>query len=144
MTDKERERQGSVGTIVLRKTVADFTFGEILGEGSYSTVRRFTRPVCYDSHSGRICVTVQVILVTDKQPPHRQYALKILDKEHIKREKKTKYVLIERDTLKTLDGYPGIVRLYWTFQDARSLCLSPPLPRGYEHAADCARYRLRA
>lgn len=38
MTAMERERQGSVGTIVLRKTVGDFTFGEILGEGSYSTV----------------------------------------------------------------------------------------------------------
>ena len=66
----------------------------------------------------------QVTLVTDKYPPHRSYALKVLDKEHIKREKKTKYVLIERDTLKTLDGHPGIVRLYWTFQDQRSLCKS--------------------
>lgn len=60
--------------------------------------------------------------MTDKHLPNKQYALKVLDKEHIKREKKTKYVLIERDTLKTLDGHPGIVRLYWTFQDARSLC----------------------
>lgn len=73
--------------------------------------------------------------MTDKHPPHKSYALKVLDKEHIKREKKTKYVLIERDTLKTLDGHPGIVRLYWTFQDQRSLCrfypnLSdlPPMP----------------
>lgn len=64
----------------------------------------------------------KVSLVTDKHPPHRSYALKILDKEHIKRERKTKYVLIERDTLKMLDGHPGIVRLYWTFQDQRSLC----------------------
>jgi len=84
----------------LRKTVGDFTFGDPLGEGSYSTVT----------------------LVTDKSPPFRQYALKVLDKEHIKREKKTKYVLIERDTLKALDGHPGIVRLYWTFQDLHSLC----------------------
>lgn len=61
-------------------------------------------------------------LVTEKSPPHRSYALKVLDKEHIKREKKTKYVLIERDVLKMLDGHPGIVRLYWTFQDTRSLC----------------------
>lgn len=46
----------------------------------------------------------------------------MLDKEHIKRERKTKYVLIERDTLKTLDGHPGIVKLWWTFQDEWSLC----------------------
>ena len=52
----------------------------------------------------------------------------MLDKEHIKREKKTKYVLIERDVLKMLDGHPGIVRLYWTFQDARSLCQSTLFP----------------
>ncbi|KAM0752928.1 kinase-like protein [Meredithblackwellia eburnea MCA 4105] len=80
-------RQDSTASlIVLRKTVQDFKFGDILGEGSYSTVS----------------------LVTDKHPPHRSYALKVLDKEHIKREKKTKYVLIERDTLKALDGHPGI------------------------------------
>ncbi|ORY76543.1 kinase-like domain-containing protein [Leucosporidium creatinivorum] len=95
-----RERDGSASSVTLiRKTVGDFTVGETLGEGSYSTVS----------------------LVTDKHPPHRSYALKMLDKDHIKREKKTKYVLIERDTLKTLDGHPGIVRLYWTFQDQRSL-----------------------
>jgi serine/threonine protein kinase len=79
--------------------------------------------------------------VTDKYPPHRQYALKVLDKEHIKREKKTKYVLIERDTLKTLDGHPGIVRLYWTFQDARSLCESPLVLRRF--ATDWIECRLR-
>ena len=40
------------------KRAADFDLGEILGEGSYSTV----------------------FLATDKFPPHRQYALKVLDK----------------------------------------------------------------
>jgi serine/threonine protein kinase len=63
-----------------------------------------------------------VTLVRTVHPPYRSYALKVLDKEHIKREKKTKYVLIERDTLKQLDGHPGVVRLYWTFQDEWSLC----------------------
>ncbi|KAK4051522.1 serine/threonine protein kinase [Microbotryomycetes sp. JL221] len=95
---------------VIRKTVTDFQFGQTLGEGSYSTVT----------------------LVTDKNPPHRQYALKILDKDHIKRERKTKYVLIERDTLKALDGHPGIVRLYWTFQDQSSLYYVLELARNGE------------
>ncbi|GAA6008515.1 hypothetical protein JCM11491_004505 [Sporobolomyces phaffii] len=89
----------SMGVVGSKRTVDDFEFGEVLGEGSYSTVT----------------------LVRTVHPPYRSYALKVLDKDHIKREKKTKYVLIERDTLKQLDGHPGVVRLYWTFQDEWSL-----------------------
>lgn len=119
-------RDGSAGSMQLvRKTIDDFKFGATLGEGSYSTVscgallRHFGLGLKLNS------TAAQVSLVTDKHPPYRSYALKILDKDHIKRERKTKYVLIERDTLKMLDGHPGIVRLYWTFQDQRSLCESP-------------------
>lgn len=90
----------------LRKSLADFVVEDQLGEGSYSTVTR----------------------VTDRLPPFKSYALKVLDKAHIRREKKTKYVLIERDTLNQLDGHPGIVRLYWTFQDQHSLCESSRAP----------------
>ncbi|BGP27341.1 serine/threonine protein kinase [Rhodotorula toruloides] len=100
------ERQGcmeqtpnAMGVVGNRRSTEDFEFGEVLGEGSYSTVTH----------------------VTTVHPPYRQYALKVLDKEHIKRERKTKYVLIERDTLKALDGHPGIVKLWWTFQDEWSL-----------------------
>lgn len=119
---KSRDRDGSNGSVTMvRKTVGDFTVGETLGEGSYSTVSRPVLPFVAPT-ADPPCA--QVSLVTDKHPPNRCYALKVLDKDHIKREKKTKYVLIERDTLKTLDGHPGIVRLYWTFQDQRSLCAS--------------------
>lgn len=89
----------SIG-VVVRRSTQDFTFGEIAGEGSYSTVYH----------------------VTDKHPPYREYALKILDKRHIVKEKKQKYVNIEKDTLNKLDRHPGIIRLYWTFHDERSLC----------------------
>ncbi|GAA5860844.1 hypothetical protein JCM8547_003866 [Rhodosporidiobolus lusitaniae] len=89
----------SMGVVGTRRSTEDFEFGEVLGEGSYSTVTH----------------------VTTLHPPYRHYALKVLDKEHIKREKKTKYVLIERDTLKALDGHPGVVKLWWTFQDEWSL-----------------------
>ncbi|GAA5983375.1 hypothetical protein JCM11641_006050 [Rhodosporidiobolus odoratus] len=89
----------SLGVVGNRRSTEDFEFGEVLGEGSYSTVTH----------------------VTTTHPPHRHYALKVLDKEHIKREKKTKYVLIERDTLKALDGHPGVIKLWWTFQDEWSL-----------------------
>ncbi|GJN93854.1 hypothetical protein Rhopal_006913-T1 [Rhodotorula paludigena] len=89
----------AMGVVGNRRSTEDFEFGEVLGEGSYSTVTH----------------------VTTVHPPYREYALKVLDKEHIKRERKTKYVLIERDTLKTLDGHPGIIKLWWTFQDEWSL-----------------------
>ena len=82
----------------VKKGVKDFRFGRTLGEGSYSTV----------------------ILGTDRQS-HKEYAIKVLDKRHIIKEKKVKYVNIEKDTLNRLTEHPGVVRLYYTFQDERSL-----------------------
>ncbi|GAA95155.1 uncharacterized protein L969DRAFT_104645 [Mixia osmundae IAM 14324] len=100
MVESRRASQTSInGMAVPRKSAADFEFGDILGEGSYSTV----------------------FAATDKLPPHRQYALKILDKRHIVKEKKIKYVNIEKDTLNRLERHPGIVRLFWTFHDESSL-----------------------
>ncbi|KAI9630530.1 hypothetical protein KEM48_013851 [Puccinia striiformis f. sp. tritici PST-130] len=81
------------------KGIKDFNVGDILGEGSYSTVYH----------------------VRDKANINKEYALKVLDKRHIQKEKKTKYVAIERDTLNLLDHHPGCIRLYSTFQDESSL-----------------------
>jgi 3-phosphoinositide dependent protein kinase-1 len=89
------------GKTVLRhvkKGVRDFSFGRILGEGSYSTV----------------------YLATDRQTL-KEYAIKVLEKRHIIKEKKIKYVNIEKNTLNRLTEHPGIVRLYYTFQDDSSL-----------------------
>lgn len=96
-----REELDANGKLVLRqvkKGVRDFVFGRTLGEGSYSTV----------------------VLATDRQTL-KEYAVKILDKKHIIKEKKIKYVNIEKDTLNRLIEHPGIVRLYYTFQDSTSL-----------------------
>ena len=82
----------------MKKSVKDFNFGPILGEGSYSTV----------------------MLATDRQTL-REYAIKVLDKRHIIKEKKVKYVNVERDTLNRLGEHPAIIRLFYTFQDERSL-----------------------
>lgn len=49
------------------------------------------------------------------------YAMKIMDKTFITKENKTAYVKLERIVLDQLD-HPGIVRLYFTFQDSCSLC----------------------
>lgn len=82
----------------IKKGVRDFEFGATLGEGSYSTV----------------------LAATDRQSS-KEYAIKVLDKRHIIKEKKVKYVNIEKETLNRLTDHPGVVRLYYTFQDERSL-----------------------
>jgi 3-phosphoinositide dependent protein kinase-1 len=89
---------GVMSKVVVKKGVRDFTFGETLGEGAYSTV----------------------VLATDRQTL-KEYAIKVLDKRHIIKEKKVKYVNIEKNTLFRLGDHPGVVRLYYTFQDEASL-----------------------
>ncbi|KAI4156131.1 MAG: hypothetical protein LQ340_000502 [Diploschistes diacapsis] len=92
------DASGRPVTRYVKKGVKDFHFGQTLGEGSYSTV----------------------LLATDRQTG-KEYAIKVLDKRHIIKEKKVKYVNIEKDTLNRLTDHPGVVRLYYTFQDERSL-----------------------
>lgn len=82
----------------IKKGVKDFDFGATLGEGSYSTV-----------------------MAAQDRETQKQYAIKVLDKRHIIKEKKVKYVNIEKETLNRLTDHPGVVRLYYTFQDERSL-----------------------
>ena len=106
---QETDSSGQVQTRVVKKGVKDFNFGRTLGEGSYSTV----------------------LAATDRQNL-KEYAIKVLDKRHIIKEKKVKYVNIERDTLNRLTEHPGIVRLYYTFQDERSLYFVLDLASGGE------------
>ncbi|KAF9972513.1 pkb-activating kinase-like protein [Actinomortierella ambigua] len=80
-----------------KRTLNDYRLGRTLGEGSYSTV-------------------VAAIDLSNS----REYAIKVLDKRHIIREKKVKYVNIEKNVLYKLD-HPGVVKLYSTFQDNASL-----------------------
>ncbi|CAD1812593.1 unnamed protein product [Candida parapsilosis] len=91
-----KKPNGEVSTI--RRSVTDFKFGKELGEGSYSTV----------------------ILATDKIS-NKNYAVKVLDKRHIIKEKKVKYVNIEKHALNRLSNRMGIISLYFTFQDKDSL-----------------------
>ncbi|GMG21685.1 unnamed protein product [Ambrosiozyma monospora] len=81
-----------------KRSAVDFQFYECIGEGSYSKVYK-----AISIHN------------------HRTYAVKILSKSHIQRENKRKYVNIEKDTLNILGKHPGIVTLYYTFQDDKSL-----------------------
>ena len=86
-------------TVPRRRTARDYQFGARIGEGSYSTVY------------------LAVDLYNKKT-----YAVKILSKKHIVQEGKIKYVNIEKTTLHRLGvQHPGIVQLYYTFQDELSL-----------------------
>ena len=97
-TRREYDEDGRSVIRPVKKGVKDFNFGQTLGEGSYSTV-----------------------LAAQDRQTLKDYAIKVLDKRHIIKEKKVKYVNIERDTLNRLTDHPGVVRLYYTFQDERSL-----------------------
>ncbi|KEQ71697.1 Pkinase-domain-containing protein [Aureobasidium namibiae CBS 147.97] len=108
-TRQEVDQNGRPVSKIVKKGVNDFHFGRTLGEGSYSTV----------------------LAATDRQI-HREYAVKVLDKRHIIKEKKVKYVNIEKDALNRLTEHPGIVRLYYTFQDERSLYFVLDLANGGE------------
>ncbi|WBW75497.1 serine/threonine protein kinase Ksg1 [Schizosaccharomyces osmophilus] len=91
------------------KRVSDFSFGEIIGEGSYSTVLSATE-------------------ISTK----REYAIKVLDKRHIIKEKKVKYVNIEKEALYLISKHPGFIRLFYTFQDAQNLYFVFSLARNGE------------
>ncbi|KAK6933482.1 PDK1-type, PH domain [Dillenia turbinata] len=81
-------------------TIQDFELGKIYGVGSYSKVVR-----------------------AKKKDTGIVYALKIMDKKFITKENKTAYVKLERIVLDQLD-HPGVVRLYFTFQDTFSLYMA--------------------
>ncbi|KAG7191856.1 uncharacterized protein KQ657_002645 [Scheffersomyces spartinae] len=84
---------------VLSRSVHDYQFGNKIGEGSYSTVYS-----AIDIHT------------------NKTFAIKVLSKKHIVKENKIKYVNIEKQTLHRLgQQHPGIVQLYYTFQDESSL-----------------------
>ena len=53
----------------------------------------------------------------------QEYAIKVLDKAHLKRKNKLQIALSEKNTLVRLGaGHPGIIRLHSAFQDEWSLC----------------------
>lgn len=77
----------------VKKTPNDFIFGKVIGDGSYSTVY-----LAKEVSSGT------------------EFAIKVLEKKHIVRERKTEYVMREKEVLMKLN-HPYIIRLYYTFQD---------------------------
>ncbi|XP_011331286.1 3-phosphoinositide-dependent protein kinase 1 isoform X1 [Ooceraea biroi] len=82
-----------------KRTPKDFIFGKVIGEGSFSTVY-----LAKDIHTSK------------------EYAIKVCEKRHIIKEKKTEYVKREKEVLNMLaDAEHSFVRLFCTFQDVERL-----------------------
>lgn len=83
---------------IIKKGIKDFKFGEVIGDGSYSTVMMATA-----KSSGK------------------KYAVKVLSKAYLIKQKKVKYVNIEKNALQKLNDSKGVIKLFFTFQDEGSL-----------------------
>mmetsp|Transcript_30615 Transcript_30615/g.57059 ORF Transcript_30615/g.57059 Transcript_30615/m.57059 type:complete len:922 (+) Transcript_30615:69-2834(+) len=90
------------------KQPSDFLFGKCLGEGAYARV-----------------------VHAKLKKNDNQFAIKIMEKMHIKKENKVKYVMMEKNILSKMQ-HPFIVRLYYTFQDAGYLYMAMDLAHGGE------------
>ncbi|KAJ3248759.1 3-phosphoinositide dependent protein kinase-1 [Chytriomyces hyalinus] len=75
----------------------DFTFGRVLGEGSFASV----------------------VSATEKET-NRRFAVKVVDKKFLVRENKAKYAMVEKEVLNR-SNHAFIVKLFYTFQSADSL-----------------------
>lgn len=111
-----------------KRSSADFVFGKVIGEGSFSTVY-----LAKDIHT------------------NKEFAIKVLDKRHIIREKKMEYVTREKKVLQILGGnIDFFVKLYCTFQDPERLYfvltyakngeLLPHLGKSTSFSLDCTKY----
>ncbi|XP_049873995.1 3-phosphoinositide-dependent protein kinase 1 isoform X1 [Pectinophora gossypiella] len=82
-----------------KRSAKDYIFGKLIGEGCYSTVF-----LAKDIHTGK------------------EYAIKVCEKIHIIRTKKSEYIKREKDALNSMFNVPhGFVKLYCTFQDDERL-----------------------
>ncbi|CAH1443839.1 unnamed protein product [Lactuca virosa] len=67
--------------------------------------------------------SMAMVVRARKKDTGKLYALKIMDKKFITKENKAPYVKLERLVLDQLD-HPGIIRLFFTFQDDDSLYMA--------------------
>ncbi|KAJ3216468.1 pkb-activating kinase-like protein [Dinochytrium kinnereticum] len=88
---------GGTPESVRKRGPKDFEFGREIGSGSYSTV-----------------------YFAKEKGSDREFAVKILDKKHVIKEKKVKYVQIEKEILHRM-SHPLIIKLFYTFQTNNSL-----------------------
>ena len=90
-------------------TTGDFFFGQTLGEGAFA----------------------RVVHAKLKSHSDSEFAIKIMDKNHIKKENKVKYVMMEKAVLAKLT-HPFVLKLFYTFQDVNSLYMCMEMLHGGE------------
>ena len=83
---------------LIKKGIKDFKFGEMIGDGAYSTV-----------------------MLATSIDTGKKYAVKVLNKTYLIKQKKVKYVNIEKNALQRVNNSRSIIKLYFTFQDEASL-----------------------
>lgn len=121
----------------IARTREDFFFGDLIGEGSYSTVmeawdllplrEKGLNTPNQDSGDSNNALAAIAGKTSRKNRAKvnldgaKVYAIKVLDKVHILKEKKQKYVSVEKEALSLLTRQPGVITLFWTFQDRDSL-----------------------
>lgn len=96
---------------------SDYYFGKCLGEGAYA----------------------RVVHAKFKQNDH-EFAIKIMEKRHIKKENKIKYVMMEKNILSKINS-PMIIRLFYTFQDQSYLYMCMELAHGGEFLGLINKYK---
>ena len=83
---------------LIKKGIKDFKFGDMIGDGAYSTV-----------------------MLATSIDTGKKYAVKVLNKSYLIKQKKVKYVNIEKNALQRVNNSRAIIKLYFTFQDEASL-----------------------
>ena len=83
----------------------DFELGNILGDGAF----------------GKVVVGT----VTNQESPYfdKKFAIKIMDKRHIVKNKKIKYVNIEKSVFLKTHDHPFVCHMHFSYQDPYSLCM---------------------
>jgi len=113
--------------MTMKRTPSTYSFSRELGQGSYSTVL-LARDKQYqpststtNNNNNNINNNNNNNKDTTQKGTEEYYAAKILNKKHILKNNKVKYVNIEKEVLNRTE-HAFIVRLWATFQDQESLC----------------------
>lgn len=125
-TEEASKSKGSANTstgeervVMATRTVQDFEFGRVLGEGSYGQVR-----AARDTATGLVlAVKVRFLADVDIDVSGSPPLIQILDKRHVVKMGKVEQVKQEKQILHSL-SHPNVIHLYCTFQDLNSLCTS--------------------
>ena len=124
----------------------DFLYGAMLGEGAYAKVMhvRLYLPAPSAGASQVTASTSPAASGSVVGPPFRakDYAMKIMEKNHIKKERKAAFVMMERSVMSRAT-HPNVVKLAFTFQDRENLFLVMDLCKGRELLKAIRDYSVR-